>query len=353
MDAIIKLQGPRSSPSLFVSSILHSPLVFPFNIVTFDASGIPEWVRHHWVPDRPTCIRFQALPEHRPNQHSRQVKILICESRHEIDHIITSQVGRHAGEREGEGQHCLVQVDGRHCHPPAAFWKAHPTFFSQEWQGTLLVLFLVLLWSLTQAWTMDIWMTFDQFVCQVREELPLLLQNTLNAHGAQTLSVSKFIPSIVAGLSDSQVLSLNYISVNASMYHFIWWIQSPTSRLPPIVTLLQAAVRDACSGTLVEIYRHVGERVRSGEMYLGALLRCNIAGESRLAEETEHPLQQACQVHLYKHNLLEQYCKSVTIIDGYAVFNWKQFQPDGEVWWSADRGEYDAYSNPRCWNYRR
>ena len=121
MDAIIKLQGPRSSPSLFVSSILHSPLVFPFNIVTFDASGIPEWVRHHWVPDRPTSIRFQALPEHRPNQHSRQVKILICESRHEIDHIITSQVGRHAGEREGEGQHCLVQVDGRHCHPPAAF----------------------------------------------------------------------------------------------------------------------------------------------------------------------------------------------------------------------------------------
>ena len=42
---------------------------------------------------------------------------------------------------------------------------------------------------------------------QVREELPLLLQNTLNAHGAQTLSVSKFIPSIVTGLSDSQVLA--------------------------------------------------------------------------------------------------------------------------------------------------
>ena len=40
----------------------------------------------------------------------------------------------------------------------------------------------------------------------MREELPLLLQNTLNAHGAQTLSVSKFIPSIVAGLSDSQVI---------------------------------------------------------------------------------------------------------------------------------------------------
>ena len=46
----------------------------------------------------------------------------------------------------------------------------------------------------------------DEVVSQVREELPLLLQNTLNAHGAQTLSVSKFIPSIVAGLSDSQVM---------------------------------------------------------------------------------------------------------------------------------------------------
>ena len=81
MDAIIKLQGPRSSPSLFVSSILHSPLVFPFNIVTFDASGIPEWVRHHRVPDRPIGVRFQALSQHRPNQHSRQVLAHIIKSR--------------------------------------------------------------------------------------------------------------------------------------------------------------------------------------------------------------------------------------------------------------------------------
>ena len=47
-------------------------------------------------------------------------------------------------------------------------------------------------------------MSESSWIFQVREELPLLLQNTLNAHGAQTLSVSKFIPSIVAGLSDSQ-----------------------------------------------------------------------------------------------------------------------------------------------------
>jgi hypothetical protein len=40
---------------------------------------------------------------------------------------------------------------------------------------------------------------------QVREEILILLQNTLNAHGAQSLTVSKFTPNIVAGLSDPQV----------------------------------------------------------------------------------------------------------------------------------------------------
>ncbi len=39
----------------------------------------------------------------------------------------------------------------------------------------------------------------------MREEILILLQNTLNAHGAQSLMVSKFTPSIVTGLSDSQV----------------------------------------------------------------------------------------------------------------------------------------------------
>ena len=56
-----------------------------------------------------------------------------------------SQAGRHQGEREGEGKHRLVQVDGRHSHPPAALWEAYPSFLSQEWQGTLIV--LVLAWS--------------------------------------------------------------------------------------------------------------------------------------------------------------------------------------------------------------
>jgi len=62
---------------------------------------------------------------------------------------------------------------------------------------------------------------------RVREEVLLLLQNTLNAHGAGSLTVSKLIPSIVQSMSDPQ-----------------------------------AAVRDAAVQTLVEIYRHVGERVR-------------------------------------------------------------------------------------------
>jgi len=62
---------------------------------------------------------------------------------------------------------------------------------------------------------------------RVREEVLLLLQNTLNAHGAGSLTVSKLIPNIVQSMSDPQ-----------------------------------AAVRDAATQTLVEIYRHVGERVR-------------------------------------------------------------------------------------------
>lgn len=55
---------------------------------------------------------------------------------------------------------------------------------------------------------------------RVREEVLLLLQNTLNAHGAAQLTVSKLIPNIVTSTSDPQ-----------------------------------AAVRDAAIQTLVEIYR--------------------------------------------------------------------------------------------------
>ena len=55
---------------------------------------------------------------------------------------------------------------------------------------------------------------------RVREEVLMLLQNTLNAHGAGQLTISKLIPSIVTAYSDPQ-----------------------------------AAVRDAALQTLVEIYR--------------------------------------------------------------------------------------------------
>ena len=57
---------------------------------------------------------------------------------------------------------------------------------------------------------------------RVREEVLLLLQNTLNAHGAAQLTVSKLIPSIVTATSDPQ-----------------------------------SSVRDAAIQTLVEIYRWV------------------------------------------------------------------------------------------------
>ena len=103
--------------------------------------------------------------------------------------MITFQAGRHEREREGEGEHRLVQAHGRHSHPSATLREADTALLAQKRKGIL---------------APDECEVYH--VAQVREELPLLLQNTLNAHGAQTLSVSKFIPSIVAGLSDSQVL---------------------------------------------------------------------------------------------------------------------------------------------------
>merc|ERR1719412_2419544 len=62
---------------------------------------------------------------------------------------------------------------------------------------------------------------------KVREEILILMQSTLNVYGAQSLIVSRFLHHIVALYSD------------------------PT-----------APVRDAAASTLVEIYRHIGDRVR-------------------------------------------------------------------------------------------
>jgi len=62
---------------------------------------------------------------------------------------------------------------------------------------------------------------------KVREEILILMQNTLNVYGAQSLKISQFLHHIVALYSD------------------------PT-----------APVRDAAASTLVEIYRHIGDRVR-------------------------------------------------------------------------------------------
>lgn len=62
---------------------------------------------------------------------------------------------------------------------------------------------------------------------KIREEVLRCLVNTLNEHGAQSISLSKFIPGIVKLLSD------------------------PTS-----------SVRDTAFSTVVELYKHIGERLR-------------------------------------------------------------------------------------------
>ncbi|XP_067003312.1 CLIP-associating protein 1-B [Anabrus simplex] len=63
---------------------------------------------------------------------------------------------------------------------------------------------------------------------KIREEVLNCLQTTLTEHGAQSLSVSRLVPSIVKLLSDPM-----------------------------------ASVRDTAFNTLVEVYRHVGERLRN------------------------------------------------------------------------------------------
>ncbi|XP_008196426.1 CLIP-associating protein isoform X5 [Tribolium castaneum] len=62
---------------------------------------------------------------------------------------------------------------------------------------------------------------------KIREEVLRCLLNTLNEHGAQSLTISRFIPDIVKLLSD------------------------PTS-----------SVRDTAFNTLVDLYKHVGEKLR-------------------------------------------------------------------------------------------
>ncbi|CAG9837434.1 unnamed protein product [Diabrotica balteata] len=62
---------------------------------------------------------------------------------------------------------------------------------------------------------------------KIREEVLRCLVNTLNEHGAQSLTLNKFIPDIVNLLSD------------------------PT-----------ATVRDTALNTLVDLYKHVGEKIR-------------------------------------------------------------------------------------------
>ncbi|KAK2725399.1 hypothetical protein QYM36_000035 [Artemia franciscana] len=68
---------------------------------------------------------------------------------------------------------------------------------------------------------------FGHKSAKVREEVLLLLQTTLNTHSAASLSLSRLVPSIVKLLSDPS-----------------------------------APVRDVAFATLVEVYRHVGDRFK-------------------------------------------------------------------------------------------
>ncbi|KAJ9591275.1 hypothetical protein L9F63_002178, partial [Diploptera punctata] len=62
---------------------------------------------------------------------------------------------------------------------------------------------------------------------KIREEVMNCLQTTLTEHGAQSLSVSRLVPCLVKLLSDPM-----------------------------------SSVRDTAFSTLVEVYRHVGDRLR-------------------------------------------------------------------------------------------
>ncbi|KAF0296309.1 CLIP-associating protein [Amphibalanus amphitrite] len=68
---------------------------------------------------------------------------------------------------------------------------------------------------------------FSHKLAKVREEVMVLLQNALADHGAHAIQLSRLLPSVVKLLSDPA-----------------------------------APVRDTAFNTLVEVYKHVGERVR-------------------------------------------------------------------------------------------
>ena len=51
--------------------------------------------------------------------------------------MITFQAGRHEREREGEGEHRLVQAHGRHSHPSATLREADTALLAQKRKGTL------------------------------------------------------------------------------------------------------------------------------------------------------------------------------------------------------------------------
>ena len=159
--------------------------------------------------------------------------------------MITFQAGRHEREREGEGEHRLVQAHGRHSHPSATLREADTAFLAQKRKGTLAPW---LVWSLPCG--SGPWGASPPFAkhaqCSRSSDFECEQVHTKHSGRAQWFSGATRPTMCCNWLNITLKLILSYFLVN------------PVFKPP----LSQAAVRDACSGTLVEIYRHVGERVR-------------------------------------------------------------------------------------------
>ncbi|KAG7231886.1 hypothetical protein INR49_009957 [Caranx melampygus] len=112
---------------------------------------------------------------------------------------------------------------------------------------------------------------------RTREGLCLCLVSTLNVFGSQSLTLSKIVPHICHLLGDPPARSSSTNAPRSSRITGLWTPpagemgtlqlnRSRTSFLPEIKPVTPPSptsyVRDAALSCLVEIYRHVGERVR-------------------------------------------------------------------------------------------
>ena len=157
--------------------------------------------------------------------------------------MITFQAGRHEREREGEGKHRLVQAHGRHSHPSATLREADTAFLAQKRKGTLAPW---LVWSLPSgSGSRGASPPFAKHAqCSRSSDFECEQVHSKHSGWAQWFS----------GATRS-IMCCNWLNMTDTV---LLSGQHCVFKTP----LFQAAVRDACSGTLVEIYRHVGERVK-------------------------------------------------------------------------------------------